>query len=304
VTADDLLLWMSARREGSWQQFRGAVEALHLDGGEDIDEQDAGSESLLPIQHALRLSLECLAHVEFSSQVDHRWRVVPSSLALVSETDNAGVLCGARTPQTVEALRTLTDVHVEVSAMEGAPDCIILRCDSHAALVKAAQGAGLRVQNSASAMLLAAHGSIRRRQGWTLSELPPLQGWTVHRFSSSQRRWIESRPDMGSKNGGLFRFVLKHQRFYYIVKNGQCFRVPVQAGKYAVLRRKGNLLYDKSVRTLSVLPICRPPLLIERALVLCSGRLPTLNDRGRLEYRDVPLAIAQLTAEVLCQELG
>ena len=29
MSADALLLWMSARRQGSWQQFRAAVEELH-----------------------------------------------------------------------------------------------------------------------------------------------------------------------------------------------------------------------------------------------------------------------------------
>ena len=301
MRANDLLLWMSARREGSWQQFRGAIEALNLDGEDTLVEPDAGSESLLPIQHALQLSLEGLAHVEFSRS-DRRWRVVPPSLALFSETC-AGVLCGSRTPQTIDDLRTLTGVQVDVSKSEGEPDRIILRCGSKDALLRAAQAAGIRVQDSASEMLLVAHGPIRRHQGWTPSELPPSQGWSVHRFSSSQLRWIE-RPAGAKTTSGLFRFVMKHQRFYYIVKNGQCFRVPVQLGKYAVLRRKDILLYDRNERRFSVPPICSPPLLIERALILCSGQLPVLNGRGRLEYRDVPPAIARLAADVLCQVLA
>ena len=97
---------------------------------------------------------------------------------------------------------------------------------------------------------------------------------------------------------------MKHQRFYYLVKTGKCFRIPVQLGKYAVIRRRGILMYHKTARTMSVVPVCRPPLLIERALILCSGQLPTFNESGRLEYRDVPRHIAQLTAEVLGQELG
>jgi hypothetical protein len=30
VNANRLLLWMSARRQGSWSQFRAAVEELHI----------------------------------------------------------------------------------------------------------------------------------------------------------------------------------------------------------------------------------------------------------------------------------
>ena len=66
MSANDLLLWMSARREGSWQQFRGAVEALHFEGGTEPVEPKHSSDSPLPIHQELRLSLQGLAHVEFS----------------------------------------------------------------------------------------------------------------------------------------------------------------------------------------------------------------------------------------------
>lgn len=300
MSANDLLLWMSARREGSWQQFRGAIEALNLDGGDSL-EADGGSESPLPIQHALQLSLERLAHAEFSRS-DRRWRVVPPSLALFSET-YAGVLCGARTPQTIDDLKTAKCGQVDVLQNGAAPDRVILRYESRDALITAARTAGLRVQDSASETLLAAHGSIRRHQDWTPSELPPSQGWAVHRFSNSQLRWLEC-PAGTTLTHGLFRFVLKHQRFYYMVKSGRCFRVQVHLGKYAVLRRKDILRYDEKHQSLSVPTICSPPLLVERALILCSGQLPAINDSGRLEYRHVPPAIARLAAEVLCQELG
>ena len=47
MSANSLLLWMSARRRGSWAQFRAAVEELHLHvdteaEGEDDDEGTAG----------------------------------------------------------------------------------------------------------------------------------------------------------------------------------------------------------------------------------------------------------------------
>lgn len=31
MTPNELLVWISGRQEGSWAQFRGAVEALELD---------------------------------------------------------------------------------------------------------------------------------------------------------------------------------------------------------------------------------------------------------------------------------
>ena len=40
MSANSLLLWMSARRQGSWPQFRAAVEQLHLGEGENGEGED------------------------------------------------------------------------------------------------------------------------------------------------------------------------------------------------------------------------------------------------------------------------
>jgi hypothetical protein len=307
VSANDLLLWMSARQTGSWQQFRGAVEELHMLGRGEADDLDPGAEGPLPLHQELRFSLERLGHVEFGSHDNYRWRVVPPGVAFLPDKREAvGVLCGARSPQTLDQLRTLPDTRVEVAETEGMPDRIMLRSGSEDVLAEMIRRLGLLVQHSAALTLLAAVPSVRDQRGWVVSEMPATPGWTVHRFSRSQLKWIEiqSGGSTSSSVSGLFRFAMKHQRFYYVVNNGRCFRVPVQVGKFAVLpRRRGVLRYDPRTQVLSVRPICRPPLLIERALVLCSGSLPSINNLGRLEYRDVPHDTARLAADVLFQEL-
>lgn len=61
MRANELLLWLSARREGSWQQFRQAVEALH---SSDVDANSENDDEF-PLHQQLRIDLERLAHVEF-----------------------------------------------------------------------------------------------------------------------------------------------------------------------------------------------------------------------------------------------
>jgi hypothetical protein len=78
-------------------------------------------------------------------------------------------------------------------------------------------------------------------------------------------------------------------------------------GKYLILshRRKRVLRYDRSKKTLSLPAICRPPLLTERALILCSGfpAIFSLNqNQPILTYRDIPEEVAGMTAEVLDQD--
>jgi hypothetical protein len=98
---------------------------------------------------------------------------------------------------------------------------------------------------------------------------------------------------------------MKHQRFYYLRWRGDTYGLPVQVGKYAIMRRRrGTLAYDSERRTLSVPAIFRPPLLVERALVLCSGVLPGFDPvNHRLQYPDVRNDVALLAAQLLHQEL-
>src|SRR5439155_19004505 len=89
MSAEKLLLWMAARRAGTWQQFRGAVESLHLplsidDNPASEDFDDGG----LPDYQRLRLALERLGHAEFfANTCENGWRVAPPVLA-ISESDH------------------------------------------------------------------------------------------------------------------------------------------------------------------------------------------------------------------------
>jgi hypothetical protein len=98
VKANELLLWLSARREGSWQQFRAAVDELHLDDGENAPSQDDDGE--FPLHQELRLNFEQLAHVEFFAHgCEDGWRIVPPTLAAHPMASGVrAVLCGARSP--------------------------------------------------------------------------------------------------------------------------------------------------------------------------------------------------------------
>jgi hypothetical protein len=67
------------------------------------------------------------------------------------------------------------------------------------------------------------------------------------------------------------------------------------------------LRYDALSRTLSMPASCRPPFLVERALILCSGSPPSYESsgarNGALQYADVPDDIAAIAAALLRQEL-
>jgi hypothetical protein len=62
MTPNELLLWLSARKQGSWPQFRGAVERLDL-----MESEEAGQDTSLSLHQRVRLNLERLGHVEFDA---------------------------------------------------------------------------------------------------------------------------------------------------------------------------------------------------------------------------------------------
>jgi hypothetical protein len=318
VSLNDLLTWVSARGSGSWSQFRAAVEELHVEpgeteGGENADDATAGD---LPVYQAVRLNMQRLAHVEFySSTAEADWRVVPPSLAIHQEGDQwVGILCGARPPGLRDRIG-LGSVTWETRAAPGMPDRIRLVAAELGALRSATNAAGLHLQVKAPVSLLAAIPPVDDPRSRVRSEAPAAAGWTIERFTTSNLRWtarersgerdLEFRDVHGCRTG-LFRFRLKYQRFHYLRWRGKTYNVPVQVGKYAVLRHRrvrDLLQYDPSRCVLSVPVSCRPPLLIERALILCTGLLPSLDKAtGRLHYA-APRTVARLAAGLLCQEM-
>ncbi len=319
VSLNDLLTWMSARGSGSWSQFRAAVEELHVEPGnaeEDGESADDATASDLPVYQAVRLGLQRLAHVEFySSTAEADWRVVPPALAVHQEGDQCvGILCGARPPGLRDRIGT-GPVTWESQEAPGMPDRIRLVATELAALQTASKAAGVHIQLKAPVSLLAAIPPVDDPRSRVPAKAPAAPGWAIERFVTSTLRWTTrdsmDKRDLGFQDvhgcrTGLFRYRMKYQRFHYLRWRGRTYSVPVQVGKYAVLRYRrvrGLLHYDPSRSLLSVPVTCRPPLLIERALILCTGLLPNLDrTTGRLEYC-VPRRVARLAAGLLRQEI-
>ena len=313
MRVDHLLLWLSAKGNGSWSQFRGAVEALlasQTNESRDSDEEKSGSganHSVLPVHQQIRLELQRLGHVEFSwNERGHgSWQVVPPTIALLPNRRDKGILCGARSPELLARLDDLEDIEVGRTERAWMPLRITVEGEP-VAVSRAETRTGCPVQKDAASAILAAVPSVRDRTAWRRTEIPETSGWTVHRFSSTKLRWMDaSADDAKTTRDGFFRFVMKHQRFYYLRWDGRSYKVPGQVGKYAVRRRKrGVLAHDPAAEVFSVPPIFRPPLLVERALVLCSGLLPEFDSTShRVTYAGVPSEVARLVAQLLWQEV-
>lgn len=310
MSLDELLLWLSAKDRGSWSQFRAAVETIGAQDEpqptSDQDDEGVGASAIrqdLAIYQSARFVMQRLSHVEFfTADTPNGWRVSPPALAFVSGLTSEGILCGARSTALLERLRELDHMEVFDSDSGGMLQRIVVRGSTDLSAIGAL---GIHVQTMTPLSMLSVTPTVGTWHGGTLSETPETPGWTTHRFSAARLQWEDvSLSETRAPRGGLFRFVLDHQRFYYLRRRGRCHRLPVQLGKYAVMnRREGRVGYDSRRFVFSVPVICRPPLLIERALILCSGQLPTLDGpTGRLEYHTVPHDVARLAGQVLGQE--
>ena len=104
MTPNELLMWLSARKDGSWPQFRGAVENLGLEDSSG----EAGEDTSLPLHQRVRFGLERLGHVEFDTEeCENGWRVVPPALALCQhDAVVTAVLCGARSLPLLKRIET------------------------------------------------------------------------------------------------------------------------------------------------------------------------------------------------------
>lgn len=318
MSLNNLLTWMSARGRGSWSQFRTAVEELHVppsQSEEDGEIVEDVTTSDLPLYQTARFSLQRLAHVEFYSPGEEAdWRVVPPTIAVHNEGDRwVGILCGARSPDLRDRIGR-GEIVRESQAAPGMPDRIQLAASDLAVLQPAASAMGLHIQLQAPLSLLAAIPPVDDPRSRVSENAPAVPGWTIERFRPTILRWttrdattereLEVRDVTGCQTG-LFRFRMKYQRFHYLRWQGKTYKVNVQVGKYAVARHRrvrGLLHYDPSRSVLTVPVSCRPPLLIERALILCTGLLPQINALGRLEYT-VPHEVARVAARLLRQEV-
>jgi hypothetical protein len=138
--------------------------------------------------------------------------------------------------------------------------------------------------------------------------LPFGRDTNVTRFELTRRtcRWVESSvEDAKRARDGLFRVTRFQRREHYLRLDGQTFRVRGQVGNYFVAagRRRQVLRFDHVARQLIVSDVCRPPLLVDRALILCSGFLPRHDAAaGTLTYSEIPEGIAGKAASILCQD--
>ena len=290
MAVNALLLWMSARQSGSIGSFRSKVTELGLTHGRSP-------------YRIVQWDLAKLGHAEFApAAAGADWRVAPPILAASDPWQSPrAFLCGARTPELLNRLSS-ADVRERRHIQNAGPDIVEVEAPSALALEDCAAGAGIEVQWNAPLAILAC-SSPPAEQQLAPAELP-IGGWEVSRFSKTGLAWVPSSVDQARAGAaGLFRFRSEYETRHVLIESGSPFAVEPAMGKYRILKKRHfPLSYTMPEQALQIRASCRPPPLVERALVLCSGALPVFAD-GLLTYSRIEPAIALAVASLLGQRL-
>lgn len=313
MIGNDLLRWMSARGSGSWQQFRAAVERLvpdsaPADEGADRDDFDP---TKLAIHQTLRLNLERLGFAEFFGAAgEGEWRVAPPVLVIGQfGARQAGLLTGARSDNLMRRIEaTATPHETRVEPQENCPDSVFLVTDDPKSLPAIAAATGLISQPDAPTAILSTVRELSLEALGGPVDAPLGNEWGIERFRERDLRWETTDRAELDAACGLFRLRFQYRTEFLLRWASQSFRTAPQEAKFLLLRRvrKHVLTYDPRSATLTVPAICRPPLLIDRALHLCSGRLPAFEFRettASLRYHNISPTVATTVASLLRQRL-
>lgn len=233
--------------------------------------------------------------VGFSDQPQF-WKGSP---AVLCDTGSGhGFLSGFRSADMIKSIiKTAAEMGIEVSsaAQDLAPDAVFLTAKSSADLHEfTRQFTGhsnirLHYQLQPGASLAAMFPSAEA----LLSALPAsLPGTTLalERFDPASAGWSAASELLP---GQAYRTTAYIRQYYYMHTDGRSVLAPYTLAKTWAAKANGAWLHAYTSGEFSVALGCRPPALLERALVSCSGLLPQRR-AGRLVYQGVEKRVAEL----------
>ena len=315
---DILLFALSAWRQTSWRQFKQCFDEVQRKSATTTD-YDPTETATGHRWRALR-ELNALGHVDLELGPNNiQVHVAPPVLAALPGLGAPrAVLCGARSPNFIEDLRTEaqnagveTVIESQLTASPYAPARVELRTEDAASIKTVAVKAGTQYATTPPARLLA-HVSIslsefRRSLMWSNDREI---NWRCEDFDTEGLQFrapSETRPQPRLSRYQNPSTTVWHYRLW---RGDRSAEVDQDWGRYAVLAttRQRVLRYSPETRMVLV-PLGAPlPTLLARAFGLCSGHCPTLaeevhsNPMGRyLGFNHVPTSIFNKVAAKLDQ---
>lgn len=316
-TSGDLLLYvLSSKREISWPVFKRVFDSLAA--RELLKYENA------PVARNIILrAFDSLGHCEVVGDSEGlRIVISPSALVRLPTSASIAVLCGSRSPETIDVVRIAAakfQLTVEAMAHPGElspllPQRVVLHARTDSSLSDFAESLRIAFTSIPPAHALACMSVTLNQISAALEwkKAPELR-WPSADFDPEHNCFTRSQD--GRRTFRLTRYLdpVKNIFRYYIWNSDECAAIDADWGRYLALQKADfNVLYFDSTTHLLAMPKALPlPRLLARAVVLCSGSSPRtlLKSAGReptdfAVYELVPSSIAELVAAKLGQDLS
>jgi hypothetical protein len=245
--------------------------------------------------------------VELDPQMTPRsWSISPSVLVEFSE---GAFLAGWRSPQLLLALGLAANVaggRVERTAQANGPSRVALldvdggALERIASRVSESMGVSVEVVSDAPSRLASALSSLPTLRGGLPSIAPPPIGARLERLDVESLRWViaswQGRP-------GAYR-TTDRPRVIMHADGRDVRRAEARLAKWLAAGRTPLLAHDRRRERAICHMGTEPPGLYERALVLCSGLLPSPVEGHLVEYTKVGVEVASAVASRLSARVG
>ncbi|MCA1567588.1 MAG: hypothetical protein LC803_18455 [Acidobacteria bacterium] len=297
---DELVFWLSATGEGSWDSFVNVCRVLQL-----ISDVKQAS-------HIFR-RLVLLGYAE-RSEDGSRWCVCPPTIVQNATDSDSVYLCGQRVPSLLAELSTFAIVESPQPEM-GGPSRIGVRCDTTTLCEDIRQKKNFHFLDAGVASMKLAE------------VLPHLNGWVsslshIDRLNTANyeiKKWDGKKyvtcTSLYERNGyyygdsGLYRLTNDRDASKYSLDlyfdayqqrwlKGDWYGLRFMANRAAWVESKA--LINMHACTLTIKSRSRWPLIYERALILASGLLPSARTKpGWLIYQGISVELARILTDKL-----
>lgn len=298
---DDVLLWASERGNGSLASLK-ASAAWAVPGRPPGDVVD---------------DLQALGHVDVR---DGRWQVLRPALSLLAHGGGNGLMLGARPRWLVEAIDRLDEAENPALASLGDELIDNLRLEqpgpaawyvsfSSTAVVEHLGALGIQVVKDLAGGLL----TMAERQGRVGLLRTVRPGELVARaVATGGADVVQWEPVRSDREPGAYVYLRNNQRIYASRTSEGWLECSRRWTEWTALGPSTQMLWAAPREwTLYCRAGLRPPLEVERSLILRTGRLPrpsflpgVVKSPDVLRFDNVPFAVAQRVARVLDKELN
>ena len=314
-----LLFALSARRRVPWPLFKRWFEEVYQ--REVMEGRTDASEAAASIRWQALRTLSCLGHIDLHfGEGEIQIVVAPPALAALPGRGMArAVLCGARSPGTIDSLRDsakAVDVDIAVRSSSDSdsyhPTRVELLAKTPSHIQDVAIGMDLLYVDvppaRSLARVVASIQEYRRERVWSRE---PELNWRREDFDIYRLQFRPNDGETAQIRLSRYQNPITSIWHYRLWENGESAEVDPDWGRYSILALSSRnvLQYDPSAREVRV-PYGAPlPALFARSLGLCSGHCSIqsarVSTRGMQRYYvfdDVPPSLFNAVANKLRQQ--